>query len=374
MNDLALQMPEPVPAASHQSDQALRIDMAPPSPAMVHNPPAPAAPPVAAPPPAGREQAKRVLAATAKKQRPALDNRLLLGGGGALAVVGMLGWLWWASQPVPSTPAESEPSVVVQAEQPAISSNPPVQEPIPAVTAPPPVTPSPTPASSPATQAVVKAYPQAQTAAVLISEPVKISRAVAPDTVSPLLTKAYAAYQAQDWNAATLSYQQALANEPTNRDALLGLATLAARAGQSQDAERWYRQMLALDPQDRDALAGLAVAGRQMADGDRVQQLESLLRSQPDSPLLMQELAAAYHQQQRWADAQQLYFQLFTLQPDRPDTAFNLAVSLEHLDQPRLALRYYQQALQLARQQPAQFSPAAVTERIAKLQEGNPSQ
>ena len=53
-------------------------------------------------------------------------------------------------------------------------------------------------------------------------------------------------------------------------------------------------------------------------------------------------------QQGRWAEAQQEYFKAFAAEPDNADFAYNLAVSLDHLRQPRLALEYYRRALALA--------------------------
>ena len=51
---------------------------------------------------------------------------------------------------------------------------------------------------------------------------------------------------------------------------------------------------------------------------------------------------------QRWPDAQQAYFQAHQLQPDNPDYAFNLAVALEHIGQPKAALDFYRRAVQAA--------------------------
>ena len=43
-------------------------------------------------------------------------------------------------------------------------------------------------------------------------------------------------------------------------------------------------------------------------------------------------------QQGRWSEAQQEYFKAFASEPDNADFAYNLAVSLDHLRQPKLAL------------------------------------
>jgi tetratricopeptide (TPR) repeat protein len=46
----------------------------------------------------------------------------------------------------------------------------------------------------------------------------------------------------------------------------------------------------------------------------------------------------------RWNDAQQAYFRAYSAEPDNPDILYNLAISLEHLRQNKLAAQYYAQA------------------------------
>ena len=69
-----------------------------------------------------------------------------------------------------------------------------------------------------------------------------------------------------------------------------------------------------------------------------------------------------------WAQAQQAYFQAHHLEPNNPDYAYNLAISLEHLSQSKLALGFYRHAVQLAiARGHANFNPAQAQERISKL-------
>ena len=66
--------------------------------------------------------------------------------------------------------------------------------------------------------------------------------------------------------------------------------------------------------------------------------------------------------------AQSAYFQAYQMQPDNPDYAYNLAIGLEHLSQPKLALTYYRKALELSFQKgPANFDQNRVIERIGQL-------
>ena len=68
------------------------------------------------------------------------------------------------------------------------------------------------------------------------------------------------------------------------------------------------------------------------------------------------------------AAAQQAYFQAYQMQPDNADYAYNLAIGLEHLGQPKLALTYYRKAIELSfHKGRANFDQNRVIERIGQL-------
>jgi Flp pilus assembly protein TadD len=73
-------------------------------------------------------------------------------------------------------------------------------------------------------------------------------------------------------------------------------------------------------------------------------------------------------QQGRWAEAQQEYFKAAAAEPDNADFAYNLAVSLDHLRQPRLAREHYLRAIALAEKRGAGFDLAAARTRAAQLE------
>jgi len=78
-------------------------------------------------------------------------------------------------------------------------------------------------------------------------------------------------------------------------------------------------------------------------------------------------LGNAYARQARWSEAQQAYFSAHGGDSAHPDYAYNLAISLDHLQQGRLALEFYRRALQLAGQRPAAFERARAEQRIGEL-------
>ncbi len=98
---------------------------------------------------------------------------------------------------------------------------------------------------------------------------------------------------------------------------------------------------------------------------------ESRLRAQlaqrPDSAAAWSALGAMHASQARWGDAQQAWFEAYRLDPDDPDHAYNLAVSLDHLGKLELARQFYEKALAAVGQRPANFAAARVRARLAEL-------
>jgi tetratricopeptide (TPR) repeat protein len=167
--------------------------------------------------------------------------------------------------------------------------------------------------------------------------------------------------------AAQSAYRRLLQQEPRNVDALLGMAAVAARSNNPGEAGRLYLRALDVEPKNTFAQAGLLnLLGSADPAGSEAK-LKRLLADQP-SAFLHFALGNLYAAEERWPDAQQAYFQAHHLAPSNPDYAFNLAVSLEHIKQPKPALTYYQRALQLlGRDGAASFDRAAVEARIVQL-------
>ncbi len=186
-------------------------------------------------------------------------------------------------------------------------------------------------------------------------------------SVDPLVEQAYQAFQRNDLAAARESYQRALAREPTNRDALLGLAAIDVRNGQLSSAEARYLKLLEIDPRDSHAVASLITLRGQLDPVASESRLKSLIATQPESALLHFSLGNQYAQQSRWSEAQAAYFKAHSVDPENADYAFNLAVSLDQLHQGKLALEFYQRALALTDKRAASFNPAHARLRVQEL-------
>ncbi|HEX6158439.1 MAG TPA: tetratricopeptide repeat protein, partial [Burkholderiales bacterium] len=186
--------------------------------------------------------------------------------------------------------------------------------------------------------------------------------------VNANVSSGFAAYRAGDLATARIEYEQALREEPANRDALLGLAALDVRAGRFEAAEGAYQRLLRADPRDAHAHAALiALRGGRFDPAAAESRVKSMLAENPGAHVLNFTLGNQFAQQGRWAEAQQEFFKAFAAEPENADFAYNLAVSLDHLRQPRLALEYYQRALGLAKARGASFDTAAAEARAAQL-------
>lgn len=220
--------------------------------------------------------------------------------------------------------------------------------------------------------AAARAKPQPATPPALAPEEgqrnvISVSRGSPEPVLNPLHTQAYGALQAGQIDEALRLYGQLSNAEPKNVDALLGLAAIAAQQGNVEEASRRYLQMLELEPRHALAQSGLiALLGRAdpLAAESRLRQL---IAREPSAYLYFT-LGNLYADQSQWAAAQQAYFQSHHLDPVNPDYAYNLAVALEHVSQPKLALGFYRRALQLAAARGrTHFNLAMAQERVVKL-------
>ena len=195
---------------------------------------------------------------------------------------------------------------------------------------------------------------------------IEIRKGVRDDRVAASLERAYEAFRAGDLASAAEAYRAVAGHEPGNRDALLGLAAVATRAGRRGEAAGHYARVLASHPADTVARAALiAIEEPDPARGER--RLKALLWREPEAAHLHFDLGNVYAAQSRWAEAQQSYFDACRFDRGNADYAYNLAVSLDHLSRRESALGFYREALALARSRPASFETAAVRARIREL-------
>ena len=173
------------------------------------------------------------------------------------------------------------------------------------------------------------------------------------------------AFQAGEFDRARLAYERALRADPRNPDALHGLAALAQRNNDEARARQLMRRIAEVDPSDTAARVALSDHSDPATQEAR---LLDIAAAQPKSSAAALALGSLYASQGRWREAQQAWFNAYTLAPEQPDNAYNLGVSLDQLRQPRLALQYYREALTLRDRHAASFDADAVAVRIQALQ------
>ena len=183
-----------------------------------------------------------------------------------------------------------------------------------------------------------------------------------------LLNQAYDAYQRGKLDDAQRLYTQAAARE-RSVDAVLGLAAIAGSRNRNDEAVRLYREVLDRDPNNASAQAALLdLLGN--TDRQATESRLKLLIDRAPSASLYQTLGNLYVEQNRWSDAQNAYFEAFRSAPANADYAFNLAVSLDRLQQPQAALGYYEKALALGGN--ARFDRAQAEARIRQIRAAQP--
>lgn len=366
--------------AQHADSLDFNLDDLPPTPPAKRT-----APHIGAAPVDNKREAAERLAAhnvfSAKQPPPSRTGIWIVLAVGSLAAIAIGGYFWWQLQPPPSglvaRPVTQQP---VPSSRPAMAPTP-LPMPSNATTtasaapfAPPPSANLPTTLQTPPTEPtrpldtlaprVPKATAPASSAA---DAPLRLNKT--QTMPQPLLDRAFDALQSGKLEEAQSDYARLLRDDPRNTDALLGLASIALRKEQPDQALSYFQKILESDPNDATAQAGIINLRGQNDPALAESRLKTALSSQPESGPLHFALGNLYARQQRWSEAQQAYFKAYASEGENPDYLYNLAVSLDHLHQNKLAAQYYQMAVITAENTPGvSFDRQQTRKRILELQ------
>jgi Flp pilus assembly protein TadD len=197
-----------------------------------------------------------------------------------------------------------------------------------------------------------------------------VTRTEGPSSIDRHVDAGYRALAAGNVATAQNEYLAALELDSNNVDAMLGMATIAARDGRSKAAAAGYANVLKLEPGNPDATAAMAMLGSNGSAGESNEsRLKILIAGDAGGrPSLHAALGGVYAADARWTEAAQEYFVALGKDPGNPDLAFNVAASLDQNRNPAVALNFYRQALTFARQRPTQIDINAIEQRISQLQ------
>jgi Tfp pilus assembly protein PilF len=184
------------------------------------------------------------------------------------------------------------------------------------------------------------------------------------------LDLAYQDLSRGQWEAAERRYRALLVKDRQNPDIWTGLGAAVMRAGQIDEAESMFRRALELNPGDVYARAMLLSLSRSI-DPHRDSQFATLANQTTGSATIQAAvyalLGAEHAAARRWGEAQQAYFNALAADPVNPDYAYNMAVILEHMRQPRLAYDFYKKALEFSKLRSSQFELSRVESRLSAL-------
>ena len=182
------------------------------------------------------------------------------------------------------------------------------------------------------------------------------------------LHEAYAAYQKGDDQLALAKYNAVLDVDPDNRNALLARAAINIQNNRIAEAIRDYRRILFVNPKDSLAMSSMIAVANYSPEQSETQ-LKLMIRDEPDSHYLNFTLGNIFGAQNRWQEAQKKYFTALENNPHDPNYAYNLAVSLEHIAKPQVAIAYYELALNNYTRGLATFSRDVVDARLEILRQ-----
>ena len=162
-------------------------------------------------------------------------------------------------------------------------------------------------------------------------------------------------------------YTRVLKQRPKQLDALLGLANIESQRGFSSSARELYEKVLRIDETNSIAQIGLLQTYGQQGAISRQQVLEELITKYENNPEAHLALGHTLAEQSNWKAAQSSYFKAFSLNPNNTVYAYNLAVSLDRLEQYQAAIRYYKKTLSLNKQASTPLNLERVMNRLIEL-------
>lgn len=160
------------------------------------------------------------------------------------------------------------------------------------------------------------------------------------------LNNAYTALMGGDTERAIEIYKNILGNEPTNEDALFGLAATYHRLGQTDKARPFYGMLLKQNPNHREGLNNFLVLVSDESPADALPELERLELRNPDFSPIPAQIAIVYDKMGYPDKAEDAMLRAIDLAPDNLTYKYNLAIMLDQHERYADATAMYRMLIQ----------------------------
>lgn len=153
---------------------------------------------------------------------------------------------------------------------------------------------------------------------------------------------------AGETDEAATEFDRALALDPQNIDALLGLASVASARGNLVQAEHLAKLALATNPDSPTAMATLASVRVEAGDLDEAIRLyREAVDLEPSSPPLLIGLGDGLQRAGKYPEAEEIFERALALDPDSIVARYNLGVTAFQQGREEEAIAHYEAALAL---------------------------
>ena len=155
------------------------------------------------------------------------------------------------------------------------------------------------------------------------------ARKVVSDDLQKLTHTAHKNVEQGKYSAAEKQYQEILATDPNNLDALSNLGVVYFRIGRIRSAESMLKKALALAPNDDFVLTTLGIVHYRLSRfDDALMELRKAIEINPNSATAHNYLGITASQKGRQEEAEKEILQAIAKNPNYADAHFNLAVIL----------------------------------------------
>lgn len=143
------------------------------------------------------------------------------------------------------------------------------------------------------------------------------------------LNRAYTALMGGDTENAIQIYKDILGAEPSNQDALFGLAATYHRLGLIEKARPFYGMLLKTNPNHREGLNNFLVLVSDESPEDALPELQRLEERNPDFSPIPAQIALVYDKMGYFDQAQDKMLRAIELAPENLTYKYNLAIMLD---------------------------------------------